>query len=196
MPNKGKQLDPGINLPVDMLELIETPDSVSYLLYTESGSKNRSGGLRDRKVTNKSVKVFPNKENSTRCVIRLYNKYMSLRPSNAPCDVFYLQPLKFPKPSCWYQPKPVGHNPLAQTVKRLCSQVGIDGYFTNHSLRRTCATRLYQKGADEQQIMSVTGHRSMDAVRIYKKISCKQEEEISRMIQHESLKKALQILSM
>ena len=53
----------------DMLELIETLDSISYLLYTESGSKNRSGGLQDRKVMNKSVKIFPNKENPARCII-------------------------------------------------------------------------------------------------------------------------------
>ena len=156
----------------NMLELIETPDSVSYLLYTESGSKNHSGGLQDHKAMNKSVKIFPNKENLARCIIWLYKKCISLRPSHAMSDVFYLQPLKFPKPNYWYEPRPVGHNPLAQTVKRLCSQISIDGYFTNHLLHRTCATRLYQKDADEQQIMSVTGHRSIDTVRVYKKISC------------------------
>ena len=36
--------------------------------------------------------------------------------------------------------------------------------------------------------MSVTGHRSIDAVRVYKKISCEQEEELSKMIQHKSSK--------
>lgn len=64
-------------------------------------------------------------------------------------------------------------------MKKLCS---VTGHFTNHSLRRTCATRLFQSGIDEQQIMSVTGHCSIDAVRVYKEMSNDQEEQ-SKMIQ-------------
>ena len=48
---------------------------------------------------------------------------MSLRPSNAPKDVFYLKPLASPQEHCWYSARPVGHNPLSDTVKRLCNQV-------------------------------------------------------------------------
>lgn len=32
------------NLCPDMLQLIEPPNSTAYLLYTETGSKNRQGG--------------------------------------------------------------------------------------------------------------------------------------------------------
>ena len=74
----------------DMLEIKEPHDSLAYLVYTESGSKNNSGGLHHRKVQNKSVKVFANISNPKRCVLQLYQKYMSLRPANAPPDVFYL----------------------------------------------------------------------------------------------------------
>ena len=107
---------------------------------------------------------------------------MSLRPHNAPPDIFYLKPLQKPFDDCWYQPYPIGHNRLSVIVKRMCEKVGVEGYFTNHSLRRTCATRLYHHGADEQQIMSVTGHRSKDAVRVYKTMSRDQEEDLSEMI--------------
>ena len=41
---------------------------------------------------------------------------------------------------CCYQARAVGHNALNQTVKKLCEKVGASGYFTNHSLRRTCAS--------------------------------------------------------
>ena len=60
------------------------------------------------------------------------------------------------------------------TVRKLTACIGEDGYFTNHSLRRTCATRLYENGLDKQRIMAFTGHRSKDGVRTYK-ISCAQE---------------------
>ena len=172
------------DLRPDMFELIQEPYSDLNLLYTESGSKNHTGGLNDRKVANKTVKIFGNLENPKRCVITLYKKYMSLRPKGAPSDVFYLKPLNNPLPDCWYTCRPVGHNLLSQTVKRLCSNIGIEGHYTNHSLRRTCATRLFHKGIDEQQIMSVTGHRSTDAVRIYKSISHDQEQVMSKIIQN------------
>ena len=37
---------------------------------------------------------------------------------------------------------------------------GIDGYFTNHSLRHTTA-RLFDKDVDKQQIQEQTGHNSV-----------------------------------
>ena len=92
--------------------------------------------------------------------------------------------MKNPRQDCWYYNKPVGHNPLSETVKRLyvAKWVLIDGYYTNHSLRRTCATRLFQSGIDEQAIMAITGHRSTDGVQVYKEISHEQEHQLSKMI--------------
>ena len=60
---------------------------------------------------------------------------------------------------------------------------GIEGFFTNHSLRRPCASRRFQEGTEEQVIMSVTGHRSVDGVRSYKKISDKQLQATSDILQ-------------
>ena len=75
-----------------------------------------------------------------------------------------------------YKASPNGHNSLSATVKKLTTLIGETGYFTNHSLRRTCATRLFQKRVDEQRNMAITGHRSKDGVRTYEKISRTQEE--------------------
>ena len=61
--------------------------------------------------------------------------------------------------------------------------VGECGYFTIHCLRRTCATRLYQQGVDKQKIMSITGHQSVNAVRIHQEISHEQQEEMCDLIQ-------------
>jgi site-specific recombinase XerD len=61
----------------------------------------------------------------------------------------------------------------------LRDEVGATGNFTNHSLRQTCATRLFQNGVDEQQIMSIIGHLSRDAVRVYKEMSHDQEKQLS-----------------
>jgi integrase len=91
-----------------------------------------------------------------------------------------------PSADCWYQARPMGHNSLGKIVKMLCEKAGCDGYYTNHSLQRMCATRLYNNGIDEQQIMSVTGHCSSNAVRVYKNISLEQQEKMSKILQGDS----------
>ncbi len=65
---------------------------------------------------------------------------------------------------------------------RICSEAVIHGFITNHSFRVTAATRLFQAGVDEQLIMRQTGHRSIDGVWLYKRISTDQEKEVSLIL--------------
>ena len=96
-------------------------------------------------------------------------KFIGLhRPEHVAGDVFYLCPLQNPKGNVWFKNQPIGVHTLTATVKRLCEKAGIVGYKTNHSLRVTTATRLFQNGTDEQLFMERTGHRSTDGVRAYK----------------------------
>ena len=55
------------------------------------------------------------------------------------------------------------------------------GKYTNHSLRASAATRLFQKGFDEQLVMSVIGHCS-NAVSEYKHVSSTQQKQVSEAI--------------
>ena len=53
----------------------------------------------------------------------------------------------------------------------------------NHLLRVTSAMRLFQSGVDKQLIiMSHTGHRSVDGVRSYKRISEEQKKKVSGIL--------------
>ncbi|CAG2221020.1 unnamed protein product [Mytilus edulis] len=94
----------------------------------------------------------------------------SLSPEQTKTNVFYLRPLSKPKENIWYTAQPIGINTLAATVGKMCTEAGLGGFRSNHSLRATAATRLYECGVDEQIISEVTGHRS-DAVREYKRTS-------------------------
>ena len=80
---------------------------------------------------------------------------------------------------------PMGVHTLAFTVKRLCEKAGIQGYKTNHSLRVTAATRLFQSGVDKQLIMDRTGQRSTDGVRAYKRSCPEQAEQLSKVLNRE-----------
>ena len=93
--------------------------------------------------------------------------------------------MKNPTQERWYSRIPIGHNKLADTVPRLMREAGIDGYFTNHSLRVTATTRLYDSQIDEASIMQRTGHRSVEGVRAYKRSSNKLCEVTSAILNQE-----------
>ena len=49
-----------------------------YMVYREDVSKANSGGLKHKKAEPKVVKAFDNQENTSRCYVRLWEKYTSL----------------------------------------------------------------------------------------------------------------------
>lgn len=66
-------------------------------------------------------------------------------------------------------------------MKEICQKGGIQGNFSNHSGKRTCATQLYQAGIEEQEIMGRTGHRS-NAVRTYKTSNETIQKKVSNVL--------------
>ena len=129
--------------------------------------------MKGRKTTPKVVVHYSNTENLERCFVTLFKKYRQLCPDDPVANSFYLQPSRTPTDTCWYTRQPLGHSMLGGTVARLCKQTGIEGYETNHSLRATAITSLFESGVDKQQIMERTGHRSLEGVRSYKRMSDK-----------------------
>ena len=71
---------------------------------------------------------------------------------------------------------------LGRIISRICKEADIGGYKTNHSLRATAATRLYQSGVDEQLVMERTRHRSLEDVRSYKRTSDTQCQALSDIL--------------
>ena len=65
---------------------------------------------------------------------------------------FYLKPRTKFTPGSWYSDRPVGSNTLRNVIKELAKKAGLPGFYSNHSLRSTCATTLYQNAVDEQLI--------------------------------------------
>ncbi len=140
-------------------------------MYTEDiGLKTNKGGLRHRKMKPKCVTIYPNPANKARCTVEIVCEYLSKLPTNRKCEAMYLRPKKNYSPTDWYLDSPVGVNTLSTIVKNMFRKIGKDGHYTNHSLRATSATRMYDAGVSEQVISEVTGHRSM-AIREYKRTS-------------------------
>ena len=80
-----------------------------------------------------------------------------------------------------YENSPVGRNTLGNTVKDMCREAGIERK-NNHSLRATGATATFQANVPDKIIQKTTGHRSIEALRSYERISTQQHQAVSRVL--------------
>ena len=141
-------------------------EGIKCLIYKEDPKhKTNQGGLNHQYKPLCTVHVYESADVS-HCLVHLFTKYVSLLPDSGSKGNFYMYPLGKPTFTQWYAEKPVGLNMLHETVKHMAIAAGLPGKFTNHSLRASTATHLYQEGVPEKLIKEVTGHRSK-AVRDY-----------------------------
>ena len=142
-----------------------------FIRYQEDvGLKTNKGGLKHRKVASKVVPIYPG-PNINHCPVSIFLFYNTKLPKARKCNALYLRPLKNFKPGgAWFGDCPVGVNSLQKVVGNMCARAGFEGHYTNHSLRATSATRMYNAGVEEQVIQEFTGHHSL-AIRSYKKTS-------------------------
>ena len=79
----------------------------------------------------------------------------------------------------WYKDCPVGKNKLGSFISEMYTEVGIP-HKTNHSLRATGATTLFQNKVPEKIIQKTTGHRSLEALRKYEHTLTEQHQAVQR----------------
>ena len=127
-------------------------------------------------MPHKVVHQFAHPELSDRCHVFLLDKYFLKFRSQK--DVFYLRPLnKAPERADepWFSCVPVGKNQLGKMVKEVRLQAQVLGKKTNHSLRASGISKLFQAGISEKVIQDRSGHRSLDGLRKYKRVSEEQQ---------------------
>ena len=87
-------------------------------------------------------------------LLRFYLQKLALKVLEDPDSVFYWKPRDVVPASDstpWFMLQVIGRNVLASMVKRMFQEVGID-WITNHSLRATGATRLFEANVPEKLI--------------------------------------------
>lgn len=155
-----------------------------YLRFMGRSSKNVKGGLRQKDVAVKDLKIYAQPQLGERCIVDVYNLYFGYIPLDGP---FYRKPIGRDPPK--FGSQCIGRNKLAGLMKEMCGKAGLKGNFTNHSGKVTCASRLFEHNVDEQLIMRQTGHRS-NAVRLYKRPTVEHDLAVSRVLQPPSPKRA------
>ena len=145
--------------------MVEGIEKACYI-YTEHGSKNRSGGLGQLHVQNKVVKHFEVLEAGERDYIQILDLYFSMVSKEAlDKDNFYVRPLTvFQNGKLWFSSVPLGKNKLSGMVKEMCMNAGISGNKTNHSLRSFGVTEMFTSKLPEKVIQERSGHRPLPIV--------------------------------
>lgn len=158
-------------------------DGRKYVRYSGRASKGVTGSI-ESKATPKVILQYAD-EGNPRCIVGILQKYLNSLPDKGR---FYRKALvNGPDGNIRFgiQVVGIGKHTLSKIIPKMMEMAGIDishRNITGHSGKVTCATRLYQKGFDEQAIKSRTGHRS-NAVQFYKRSSIEMEQEISNCLQ-------------
>ena len=174
-------------LKISQLERLHDPERY---LYRENSSKNRKGGLKELRLEHKSVVIVANPDVGVRCHVYLLDLYISKLPPEAVAkDLFYCRPLQFaPVDKPWFIPVPIGRNLLAKMMSTMCEEAGIASAKTNHSLRVAGTSAMFDAGVPERIIQGRTGHRSLEALRMYERVTNQQEIQVSKVLSRSIVK--------
>ena len=108
--------------------------------------------------------------------------YETMRiPNPVAAFEFYLQkrhrecPALFQTPnkkSCeskttWYKKEPLSKNTISKLMENISVKAGLSRRYTNHCVRASTITALYQQGVDAKQICSITKHKDERSLNHY-----------------------------
>ena len=171
------------SLKLSQVTRMSNPDQY---VYHENVSKNHNGSFKKIHIKKKVVPIYACPEVGERCPVNILDKYISKLPPYAfEHDTFYLRPLQavpVDPNAPWYASVPVGRDTSQKKFHLMCEQAGIKGNKTNHSLRATGATELYESGVPEKLIQERTGHRSLEALRVYERTNVQQHKAVSSIL--------------
>lgn len=147
-----------------------------FYSHTELVSKNNQHKFKGIDLCNKEVCAYA-VPGDPRCLVKLLDIYISRLPPDA--KYLYMRPLmSVPSNPCkpWYTKQRVGINTIKGMIPKIFENAGLSDKYSNHFLRATSITRMFNAGITEKVIAEQSGHRSLKALRLYEKTSVEQEQ--------------------
>ena len=93
----------------------------------------------------------------------------------------------------WYKNKRIGGNTLGQFLTDLCKDIPeLKKKYTNHCLRVTGMTNLTHCNFTNRQIMSVTGHKSLQSLSMYQRVKADEKMMMGMSLAY-SLKNPIEV---
>ena len=108
---------------------------------------------------------------SKMCPVRSFENYMNALDKRV--NFLWQRPkFKFPKNKefPWYIIKQVGHNTHKKFMGDLSKKAELSQHYTNHCIRVSGVTNLTRANFTSKQVMSVSGHKSVESLALYQRV--------------------------
>lgn len=115
--------------------------------------------------------IMPEIKGSIYCPVLSFGMYLSkLHPE---CDRLWQRPKEsfLESDAVWFCNVPVGEKKLRSFLSSLSKAINLSKVYTNHSIRATGASILSKCMYGPSQVMSVTGHESVQCLGVYQQVS-------------------------
>lgn len=180
-----------------------------YLEYScERQTKTRQG---DTPLNIRSIKPtmwsISEDMDDNRNPVAIYKHYRDRRPESmlSPESPFYLgvnhvrhcssTDENFISSKSWFKAQPLGINMLNSLMKVMSKNVGIEGNVSNHSARKTMIQKLKNNNIPDTDIIQVSGHKNIQSLNSYSKLSENRQEIISDILNDVPVKTQIQSTS-
>ena len=129
------------------------------------------------------VGIMPENPDDPLCPVKSYVKYHGhLNPENSYLWQVPLKNVNMEHDPVWYTRGHIGKNPLAKFMTNVSKYCELSKVYTNHCIRVTGASILTRMQFSASEIMSVTGHKSVQSLAIYQKTDHKKKEEMGNVL--------------
>ena len=159
------------------------PETQNEILVwrAERGSKTRHGEGHQRAF-------YPTAQatGNRRCPVELYKVFASHRPESAhnPESPFFLaiNHKRKPESQVWYTNGALGKNSIGKFLVDAAKAAGLPGNVTNHSVRKTCISRLMDAEVPENYVAQLSGHKNLKSLDAYKAASTAHQRKMSKVL--------------
>ena len=166
------------------VQLQEDKDGGEMLVWlAERGSKTRHGQEQGHRRAFQP-KVYATK--TERCPVKFYKTFKSHRPveMNKPESPFYLavRHNRSSQDNVWYMKSPLGKNEIGKFLSIAAQKAGLQRegkQITNHSVRKTCISRLLDADIPENFVAQLSGHKNTESLQSYKSASSTHQRRMS-----------------
>ena len=127
--------------------------------------------------------VMPENKTDALCPVESFRTYIQhLNPENEYMWQYALDKIDPEKPDVWFSRKHFGKNPLSTFMSDLSEKCGLSQTYTNHSIRVTGITVLTNANYSNADIMSVSGHKSIQSLAVYQKTDQKKKIKMGKTL--------------
>ena len=133
--------------------------------------------------------IMPENKTDNLCPVKSFRTYIEhLNPDNDYMWQYALDRIDPTRPNIWYSKRHFGKNPLSTFMSDLSQKCNLSKNYTNHSIRVTGITVLTNAKFSNADIMSVSGHKSIQSLAVYQKTDNKKKMEMGKKLSESVVK--------